>query len=48
MTVVYSEANTNPLFELAEDPNPAGLGDNNYLINNWKRIGISTVSSSMV
>lgn len=48
MTVVYSTSNTNPLFELAEDPNPAGLGDNNYLITNWKRIGISTVSSNMV
>ena len=44
MTVVYSSTNTNPLFRLSEEPNPAGLGDNNYLIVNWERIGISTVT----
>lgn len=37
MTVVYSEVNANPVFELAEEPAHAGLGDNNYLICNWKR-----------
>ena len=38
MTVVYSENNTNPNFMLIEEPNPAGLGDNRYLICNWEKI----------
>lgn len=48
MTPVYSDVNANPLFELAEDPTPAGLGDNKYLIANWKRVGISSTPTSMV
>ena len=48
ITVVYSELNANPVFELAEEPEPAGLGDNRYLITNWKRTGISQTPTSMV
>lgn len=49
MTVVYTENSAaNPLFQLDEEPNPAGLGDNNYLITNWKRIGVSPILSDMV
>jgi formylglycine-generating enzyme required for sulfatase activity len=42
MTVVYSENNSNPLFRLYEEPNPAGLGDNNYLFCMWEKIGVSS------
>lgn len=48
MTVVLSNTNSNPLFRLYEDPNPAGLGDNNYLITNWERIGTSDTTTDMV
>ena len=48
MTVIYSEFNANPLFELAEEPTPAGLGDSRYLICNWKRIGIGSTPTNMV
>lgn len=48
MTVVYSETNSNPVYRLAEDPTPAGLGDHNYLITNWEKTTVSTPSSSMV
>lgn len=48
MTVVYSEVNANPVFKLAEDPTPAGLGDNNYIITNWEKTGTSTSPTSMV
>lgn len=48
MTVVYSEVNANPLYELFQEPNRAGLGDNNYLITMWKRIGTSSSPTSMV
>lgn len=48
MTVVYTDNTNNPLFELLEEPNPAGLGDNNYLISTWKRIGVSSITSDMV
>jgi len=44
MTVVVSETNSNPLFRLSEEPDFNGLGDNNYLICNWERNGISSVS----
>ena len=43
LTVVYSETNANPLFKLSDEPNPAGLGDNTYLICNWERTGLSTL-----
>lgn len=42
MTVVYSETNANPVFQLYEEPTPHGLGDNNYLITNWQRTGVSS------
>lgn len=48
MTVVYSEVNSNPVFELSEDPMPAGLGDNNYLITNWKSTGVSAPNTSVI
>lgn len=37
MTVIYSDNNANPTFKLIEEPSPAGLGDNNYLICNWQK-----------
>jgi formylglycine-generating enzyme required for sulfatase activity len=48
LTVIYSTVNSNPLFKLSEEPNPAGLGDNNYIICNWERTGISAITESMV
>lgn len=48
LTVVYSEVNSNPMFELAQDPTPAGLGDNIYIVSNWKRVGASSVPTVMV
>jgi surface protein len=48
LTVIYTTNNNNPLFKLAEEPNPNGLGDNNYLICNWERTGISSITESMV
>lgn len=48
LTVVYSVSGSNPLFKLSEEPNPVGLGDNNYLICNWERTGISTITESMI
>ena len=48
LTVIYSSVNSNPLFRLFEEPNPAGLGDNNYLIVNWERIGNSSITEPMV
>lgn len=48
LTVVYTTNNSNPLFKLSEEPNPNGLGDNNYLICNWERTGISSITESMV
>jgi hypothetical protein len=41
MTVIYSDIGSNPVFKLYEEPNPAGLGDNNYLICMWENIGVS-------
>lgn len=48
LTILYTSNNSNPLFKLAEEPNPNGLGDNNYLICNWEKIGISTITEDMV
>jgi len=48
LTILYTDNNANPLFKLAEEPNPNGLGDNNYLICNWEKIGVSTITESMV
>jgi len=39
MDVIYpSSVNKNHKFQLDAEPNPAGLGDNNYLICMWKKI----------
>ena len=41
MTVIYSNGNSNPVFQLYGEPNPAGLGDNEYLFCMWKKIGVN-------
>lgn len=41
MTVIYDSTGSNPVFRLYGEPNPAGLGDNNYLLCMWERIGVS-------
>lgn len=43
MTVIYHSSNSNPVFQLYGEPNPAGLGDNEYLFTMWKKIGVSNV-----
>jgi hypothetical protein len=42
MTVIYHESNANPVFRLYGEPNPAGLGDNNYLFCMWEKTGFSS------
>lgn len=42
MTVVYSVNGSNPVFTLYGEPNPAGLGDNNYLFCMWQKVGVSS------
>lgn len=41
MTVVYNLTGSNPIFQLYEEPNPTGLGDNQYLFCMWKKIGVN-------
>lgn len=41
ITVVLNKQLSNPVFELYEEPTPAGLGDNEYLFCMWKKIGSS-------
>lgn len=41
MTVIYNSEGSNPIFQLYGEPNPAGLGDNEYLFCMWKKIGVS-------
>ena len=42
MTVIYNGTSmSNPVFQLYGEPNPAGLGDNNYLFCMWQKIGVS-------
>lgn len=48
MTVMLSETNANPLFKLVEEPNPVGLGDNNYIFCNWEKVGTSSITESML
>lgn len=43
ITVILNRQLSNPVFELYEEPTPAGLGDNEYLFCMWKKIGSSTV-----
>jgi len=39
MDVIYpGQSNKYPRFQLYEEPTPAGLGDNNYLVTFWKKI----------
>lgn len=41
IVVFYHTNKSNPVFELEAEPNPVGLGDNNYLICTWKKVGVS-------
>ena len=41
MTVIYNTSGSNPIFQLYGEPNPAGLGDNEYLFCIWKKIGVN-------
>lgn len=41
ITVLLNRALSNPVFELYEEPTPAGLGDNEYLFCMWKKTGVS-------
>lgn len=38
MTVILNDTNDNPKYNLYNDPTPAGLGDNNYIIAMWKNV----------
>lgn len=38
MSVNLSGPIYNPLFQLDGEPNPAGLGDNRYIVSQWKKI----------
>lgn len=42
LTVILSDILSNPIYELAQDPTPAGLGDNGYLFCTWKKVANST------
>jgi hypothetical protein len=39
ITIIYNTTGSNPVFRLYGEPNPAGLGDNNYLFCMWEKIG---------
>lgn len=41
ITVIYSTNGSNPVFRLYGEPNPAGLGDNEYVFCMWELIGNS-------
>jgi hypothetical protein len=41
LTVILNRNLSNPIFELYEEPEPAGLGDNEFLLCMWKKIGNS-------
>lgn len=43
MTVVVNENLANPVFTLHEEPNFAGLGDNNYIFSMWKKTGSQNI-----
>jgi formylglycine-generating enzyme required for sulfatase activity len=47
LTVIYHENNSNPVFQLYGEPNPAGLGDNKYLFCIWKKIGVSSLRANI-
>jgi hypothetical protein len=42
ITIILNRQLSNPIFELYEEPTPAGLGDNEYLFCMWKKIGSSS------
>ena len=42
ITVIYNQTGSNPVFTLYGEPNPEGLGDNNYLLCMWQKIGVSS------
>jgi hypothetical protein len=42
ITVIHNQAGSNPIFKLHGEPNPAGLGDNNYIFCIWEKIGMNT------
>ena len=42
ITIIYNEIGSNPIFRLYGEPNPAGLGDNNYLFCMWEKTGVSS------
>ena len=46
MTVVIDENLSNPVFSLYEEPNFAGLGDNNYIFCMWKKTGAQNIVSA--
>jgi len=46
MTVVVDETLSNPVFSLYEEPNFAGLGDNNYIFCMWKKTGAQNIVSA--
>lgn len=39
ITVLYHNNNNNPTFQLHGEPNPVGLGDNQYLLTMWQKLG---------
>lgn len=41
ITVIYSNTNANPVFRLYGEPNPAGLGNNEYLFCMWEKVGVN-------
>lgn len=45
LTVILSEILSNPVYEMAQDPTPAGLGDNKYLFCTWKKVANSTIQT---
>lgn len=47
MTVIYHPNASNPVFTLYGEPNPAGLGDNNYLFCMWQKVGMSSLSKPL-
>lgn len=46
LTVILDNNLANPIYELYEDPTPAGLGDNHYLFTMWKKVGVSSRTTS--
>ena len=47
MTVIYNASGSNPIFQLYGEPNPAGLGDNEYIFTMWQKVGVSNKTLSV-